>query len=51
MKQPTQHPAILIKDPKTGAVTHALIQDTETGEKKLYNLTETSFEEIAELLK
>jgi hypothetical protein len=32
MNQQTQHPAILIKD-ESGKSTHALIQDTDTGEK------------------
>ena len=51
MNNKIQHPAILIKDPKTGEVTHALIQDTETGEKTFYKVETLSLEELAELLK
>ena len=50
MKQ-TQHPTILIKDPKTGEATHALIQDVETKEKTFYKLEILSLEELADLIK
>lgn len=51
MNTPTQHPCILIKDPKTGEPTHVLIQDVETKEKTFYKLESMSLEEWAELLK
>ena len=51
MNKQTQHPTILIKDPKTGEATHALIQDVETTEKKFYKLEPCDLEEIAELIK
>jgi hypothetical protein len=46
----TQHPAILIKD-ESGKSTHALIQDTDTGEKTFYKLETLSLEELADLIK
>jgi hypothetical protein len=50
MKNKQQNPAILIRD-EGGKPTHALIQDTDSGEKTFYKLESMSFEEIAELLK
>jgi hypothetical protein len=50
MNNKQQNPAILIKD-EHGKVTHALIQDTDTGEKTFYKLETLSLEELAELIK